>query len=506
MSAVAEHRARNRVETLHVGHRIHHGDVGGTDIGTDVAGRDRGDDQLRHADRQRAHAGRDQRRAAGAAGGDDPGDIALATQPSLERLRHRRHRGAAIGAEHAGAAAAVVQCDLLRGDIAARRFAAGRDVDQSRAQAAAGDDIADEAQLGTLGVERADDEDDRWPGRSGGRRFASLPGCLLEPSDPGGLRPCGGLDAGDRHRLRPAGRQHGIGDVDAGRPLAFRLRGTGRFGLRRCWLGVGLVGAMGADAEQPLLQLAVGCKAGGIDDPVDPAIDHDGDVARHRRRHTDVLLDDQHGDVALIAEPQQHILDLGDDHGRKAFGRLVHDQEMRIGQQRTRDREHLLLAAGQLVAAVGLALGEAREGVVDSLDGPGAAPQAAGKRKVLVDGQRPPQAAALRHITDAEPGDPCRIEPRDLFAANPDRTAAGTHEAHDRLAQRGLAHAVAADYREHAGLEREIDALQRMRMAVIDVEALHLERGHCAAVIHGRLRDKAPAPRDRIRSRAAGLP
>src|ERR687892_352352 len=33
MRTVAEHRARNAVEALHVGHRVHHRDVGRSDIG-----------------------------------------------------------------------------------------------------------------------------------------------------------------------------------------------------------------------------------------------------------------------------------------------------------------------------------------------------------------------------------------------------------------------------------------------------------------------------------------
>ena len=48
-------------------------------------------------------------------------------------------------------------------------------------------------------------------------------------------------------------------------------------------------------------------------------------------RDADVLLDDEDRDVALVAEPDQHLLDLGDDHRREALGRLVHDQKMRIG-------------------------------------------------------------------------------------------------------------------------------------------------------------------------------
>ena len=244
-----------------------------------------------------------------------------------------------------------------------------------------------------------------------------------------------------------------------------------------------------------------------FDDTVDAAIDHDGDIPGNGRRHADILLDHEHRHVAILAEAHQHLLDLGDDDRRQSFGRLIHDQQMRIGQKRARDREHLLFAAGELTAAMVLAFGKPGEGLVDALDGPGTAPHSGGEFEMLVDAERAPQAPALRDVTDTEARDPGRAQPGGFLAADANRAAAGAHEAHDGLAQGGLAHAVAADHREHAAVEREVDALQRMRMPVIDIEALDLEGGRGAArLTHGRLRDKAPAPRDRIRFRGAGLP
>ena len=153
---------------------------------------------------------------------------------------------------------------------------------------------------------------------------------------------------------------------------------------------------MTADAEQPLLQIAVGGKPRAVDQAVDAAVDHDGDFARHRRRDADVLLDDEHGDVALLAEPDQHLLDLGDDDRRQALGRLVHHQQLRVGQQRARNRQHLLLAAGKLAAAIVLALGEAREGLIDALDRPGAAPH-----------PRRSSADARRRVSERQSRRPC---------------------------------------------------------------------------------------------------
>ena len=188
-------------------------------------------------------------------------------------------------------------------------------------------------------------------------------------------------------------------------------------GLAASVSSIAFVG-VNADAEQPLLQLAIGGQPAGVDDAVDAAIDHDGDVLRDRGRHADILLDHQHRDVAFVAEPHQHLLDLGDDDGRETLGRLVHDQEMRVGQKRARDRQHLLLAAGKLAAAIVLAFGKTRKGFVDALDAPGPAPDAGGKPQMLVDAERAPQPPSLRHVADAEPRDAGRRHRGDVFAAD----------------------------------------------------------------------------------------
>ncbi len=54
-----------------------------------------------------------------------------------------------------------------------------------------------------------------------------------------------------------------------------------------------------------------------------------------------------------------------DDDRREAFERLVEQQQRRVGHQRARDRQHLLLAAGQLIAHVAAPFLDAREQVVD---------------------------------------------------------------------------------------------------------------------------------------------
>ena len=278
---------------------------------------------------------------------------------------------------------------------------------------------------------------------------------------------------------------------------------------------------MAANAKEALLQVAVAREFGRVDLAIDTAVDHDGDAIRDRGRDADVLFDDQNVNVAILAEPGQHILDLCDDDGGQALGRLVHDQQARIEQKGTRDREHLLLAARQLTAAVTLAFRQPGKGRVDPLDRPGAA-LFRHQSQMLVDRERPPQPTTLRNIADAEQGHIGRRKPAKLLAGEADGASGGRNESHDRLAKRGLAHAVAPDHRKDAAVQREIDALHSMRCAVMNMQVADLEnrrphtdfgggrRSGCdaraAAVRHDHPQDRAPVPRDRLRSPRAALP
>ena len=117
------------------------------------------------------------------------------------------------------------------------------------------------------------------------------------------------------------------------------------------------------------------CASGSLDELLgrrlgeDAAGDHHELPARDARWRREVLLDQDDREPGLLerAEDADQVLD---DRRREALGRLVHDQEQRVRQQRAPDGEHLLLAARELRAAVPLALGEAREEVVDGVDRP----------------------------------------------------------------------------------------------------------------------------------------
>ena len=89
---------------------------------------------------------------------DDARHARLPLDPGFERLRHGRDRRAAVAREDAGGAARMIEGNLDRRDVGARRLAAGGEIDQPRAHAAVLQDVAHQAQLVALGIERARDD------------------------------------------------------------------------------------------------------------------------------------------------------------------------------------------------------------------------------------------------------------------------------------------------------------------------------------------------------------
>src|SRR5688500_803337 len=92
----------------------------------------------------------------------------------------------------------------------------------------------------------------------------------------------------------------------------------------------------------------------------DSSLAHDvrmiGDGDGKRR----VLLDEQNRDAFALQPPDQRG-HFADDGGRKSLRRLVHDQQRRIGDERARDRQHLLFPAAELVPAMMAPRGKSRK-------------------------------------------------------------------------------------------------------------------------------------------------
>ena len=85
-----------------------------------------------------------------------------------------------------------------------------------------------------------------------------------------------------------------------------------------------------------------------------------------------------------------------------------------------------------LAAAVAPPLAKRREGVVDARDGPARLLAGTPRREpqMLVDAERGPDAAALRHVGDAVADDAVGREAEDLLAARADAAAGGGGEPH----------------------------------------------------------------------------
>src|SRR5690606_37791039 len=83
----------------------------------------------------------------------------------------------------------------------------------------------------------------------------------------------------------------------------------------------------------------------------DPALGHDSEAVAEAAHERQLLLDDEHRQSELVIQPANHVADCRDDARLNAFGRLVEDQQARLEDERARNRELLLLPAGQVSAA-----------------------------------------------------------------------------------------------------------------------------------------------------------
>ena len=199
-------------------------------------------------------------------------------------------------------------------------------------------------------------------------------------------------------------------------------------------------------------------------------------------RDVRVLFDHQHGETIVGVEIGEHSEDLAHDRRCEAERGLVAQQEPRPAHQRARDRQHLLLAAGQAAGRLPPSLAE------DGEDGePGCdvlrdlrrrRHRIGAQSQVLLDGEVGEGAAPLRNVGDAEAdavGGACR---RDVDAVEKDR-AARRNLARQRPQRRGLAGAVGAEQRHHVALvDHEVDAVNDVdasvaRMKTTDAQELH---------------------------------
>ena len=229
------------------------------------------------------------------------------------------------------------------------------------------------------------------------------------------------------------------------------------------------------------------------------AIEHDR-LRRQAQRKAGVLLDHNHREFAGAHDLADHLDELLHDDRGEPLHRLVEQQQLGIGHERARDREHLLLAAGKLIAEVAPSLFEPRKELVDALEVPRPA-RAFDHGEVLLDRERSEHEPLLRNPAQAGVRSAPGREARDVVTVKGDPSALQPRETQQCEQERRLAHAVATEHGEAAALvERKRDVVQHHRVAVTRRQPLGADQLSHAALRRDRLRVRA----HRARSPPAG--
>src|SRR6266545_6524767 len=128
---------------------------------------------------------------------------------------------------------------------------------------------------------------------------------------------------------------------------------------------------------------------------------------RYVERGVRVLLDDEHCQPLLLVQAANELEELLDDERREAERRFVQQEQPRLRQARPREREHLLLAAGErsrlLVAPLAQPRQLARHLVEVARDRLPVAPQVRAHLQVLPDRELAEDAAPFGNVRDAAP-------------------------------------------------------------------------------------------------------
>src|SRR2546423_2579665 len=106
-----------------------------------------------------------------------------------------------------------------------------------------------------------------------------------------------------------------------------------------------------SDAQVAMPEVAIGIELGRGALPGDASALDDRVPVGEAHQPLDVLVDDEDR-LSSLPQALEALPDFLAHERREAFGRLIQDQKMRIGDERPPDRQHLLFAAGELVAHV----------------------------------------------------------------------------------------------------------------------------------------------------------
>src|SRR5262245_13567342 len=167
--------------------------------------------------------------------------------------------------------------------------------------------------------------------------------------------------------------------------------------------------------DQPMQRIRVAQQRFALRTVDDAPTLEDDRLASELERELRVLLDDDDCHATGRDELADDRSQLLHDDGRESFHRLVEQEQRGLDHQRAGDRQHLLLAAGELVAEIHPPLFEARERLVDALDVPRSGPRDG--RQVLLDGKRGEHVPLLRHPAQAAAAAAMRGQGDEVLAA-----------------------------------------------------------------------------------------
>ncbi|MFK4700966.1 hypothetical protein ABIF42_006560 [Bradyrhizobium diazoefficiens] len=192
---------------------------------------------------------------------------------------------------------------------------------------------------------------------------------------------------------------------------------------------------------------------------------------------------DQDGQAVLPVQGADRIENLARDQRREPERGLVEQEQAGTAHQGAADRQHLLLAAGQGSAALGVAFLQPWKQIEDAFQrrvalGIGASGGIGTHLEVLRHAHAREDAPSLRRLRDAQMRDLVGGHVGDVAAFVQDLAGTGPRLAEDGHHQRRLAGAVGADQRHDlAGIDFDVDALQRLDLAVGGAKAADREQG-----------------------------
>ncbi len=219
-----------------------------------------------------------------------------------------------------------------------------------------------------------------------------------------------------------------------------------------------------------------GARDGGLVELGDRAAGDHAPGAHHGEALADVehlahlVADEQHRDAARL-DVAHHAEQGGDLASGQGGGRLVHDQQARVGRQRPGDGDQLPSGGGQAVGggieiemhAEPLHRGLRMRAHAPPADDPAPVAQLVADRQVLGDGQVPEQREVLIDHLHPEPDRVARRHAGDLGAVDQDGAAIDRVDPGNHLDQRRLARAVlAGEAVDLAGCDAERHAVQRL--------------------------------------------